>query len=560
MSRVALLTLVVLASFNVINALPIYGLTANNSLIFFDTATPGTIVSTTPLTGLLAGENIIGIDFRPRTNEMFAVSSMGNVYIVHLASGTLYKRVAIPTALNGGLFGVDFHPVMDRIRIVSNSSQNIRVNPDTGVVTPDPALNGNTTAAVSAAYTQNFLGTSTVPALYVINDITDTLYIQKEAAPGVGGETFVGFLGVDVGPNVGFDITTLWNSTTNTAFASFYVGGVYGLYTITLNNGSATFVGAISNGITTVLDIAIPICASVTVGVCEPYYSLPVYGLTTTNTLVRFLSSDTSAILSTVTLAPLAMGENLLNIDFRPATGVLYTISNLNNLYTVNLQTGALTYINRTSVALNGTSFGFDFNPVADRIRIVSDFGQNLRVVPDSGVVMPDLDINGATGISSAAYANNVPAAASTTLYTLSATTLYTQNPPNNGTEIAVGNLNVMTNITTGFDIATNGSVNYAGMSAPIAGVFRFLTVNLATGEAIIRGIIGQTPINIIDIAFPILTPIAPQQSTQNAGTTQQTTPNPTSQTTPIQTTAPINSASKNSFLFVCLMVIMWLV
>jgi len=358
----------------------------------------------------------------------------------------------------------------------------------------------------------------------------------------------------------------VFNSTTSNAFASLDIGGVSTLFTISLTSGAAAAIGTIGTGATPVLDIALPICAQINVGVCQPFYSVPVYGLTAQNSLVRFLSTDTGAILQTTALAPLSAGENLIGMDFRPINGLLYTISTLNKLYSVDVQTGTLTYVNQTSLPLNGTSFGFDFNPSVDLIRIVSDFGQNVRVSPNSGAVTVDSDINGlAMGvISSAAYANNVPAAASTTLYTLSATTLFTQNPPNAGTQVPVGPLLVMTNITTGFDIATNNSVNYGFMSAPIAGVFRLLTVNLATGECLIRGIIGQTPISILDIAIPIQSPIPVTATTNNV----QPTSNPvvtsaqtqsTAAPVPTPVTTPMGSAGKNSFVLLSLLVVLWI-
>ena len=40
------------------------------------------------------------------------------------------------------------------------------------------------------------------------------------------------------------------------------------------------------------------------------------------------------------------------------------------------------------ALALQGTVFGFDFNPAADRIRVVSNMGQNLRLHPDTGAVV----------------------------------------------------------------------------------------------------------------------------------------------------------------------------
>jgi hypothetical protein len=357
---------------------------------------------------------------------------------------------------------------------------------------------------------------------------------------------------------VGFDISSVFNSTTNTAFASFAVNGNYSLFSVSLTTGAATAVGTIGTGATAILDIALPICAQITIGVCEPFLSVPVYGLTNTNTLVNFMSSDTGTILQTTSLTPLAVGENLIGMDFRPFNGLLYTMSNLNNLYTVNVQSGALTLVNQTSLPLNGTSFGFDFNPTADRLRIISDSGQNLRIVPDSGFVMADLNINGAT-VTSAAYTNNVAGSPVTSLYTLSAMNLYMQNPPNNGTQVLVGPLFVMTNITTGFDIFTSNNLNYGFISAPIQGAFRLLTVNLATGESFIRGIIGQTPLAILDIAIPIpglpITASSTQQSSQVATNTQSQ-----SQSAPIPpATVPIASAGKNSFVFLFLLVVLWI-
>ncbi len=62
---------------------------------------------------------------------------------------------------------------------------------------------------------------------------------------------------------------------------------------------------------------------------------------------------------------------------------------------------------------LSGTTFGVDFNPAADRLRIVSDAGQNLRHnVNPNGVTLADGTLNytagtPASGIVAAAYTNN---------------------------------------------------------------------------------------------------------------------------------------------------------
>ena len=59
-------------------------------------------------------------------------------------------------------------------------------------------------------------------------------------------------------------------------------------------------------------------------------------------------------------------------------------------------------------MALNGQRFGFDFNPAADRIRVVSDSDQNLRLHPDTGAIAasdPPVQAPGAAvRMGSAAY------------------------------------------------------------------------------------------------------------------------------------------------------------
>ncbi len=58
-------------------------------------------------------------------------------------------------------------------------------------------------------------------------------------------------------------------------------------------------------------------------------------------------------------------------------------------VYLVNRTTGAATPIGvgPFEPTLNGTSFGFDLNPMVDRIRLTSNFTQNLRLQPDTGTV-----------------------------------------------------------------------------------------------------------------------------------------------------------------------------
>ena len=111
----------------------IYAVTSGN-LLRFDSATPGTIDSTTPLTGLLAAENIFAIDFRPATGQLYGIGSTGQLYMIDTTTAAA-TAVGAPFAA-----GVSFErvwtstPTVDRIRVVNDADENLRLNPNTGAV------------------------------------------------------------------------------------------------------------------------------------------------------------------------------------------------------------------------------------------------------------------------------------------------------------------------------------------------------------------------------------------------------------------------------------------
>src|SRR3954452_23710513 len=63
------------------------GLSTDNLLLFFDTATPGTIERVTPITGLQAGENLVGIDARPADRLLYGVGSTNQLYTINISTG-----------------------------------------------------------------------------------------------------------------------------------------------------------------------------------------------------------------------------------------------------------------------------------------------------------------------------------------------------------------------------------------------------------------------------------------------------------------------------------------
>jgi len=132
---VALAALAVLATVSRVDAATAFALTTANQIVTFDTATPGTLTSIVAVTGLQPSENALAIDLRPATGQIYLLGSSSRVYVVNPVTG-IAVAVGVPftPALSGTSFGFDFNPVVDRIRVVSDTGQNLRLNPDTGAV------------------------------------------------------------------------------------------------------------------------------------------------------------------------------------------------------------------------------------------------------------------------------------------------------------------------------------------------------------------------------------------------------------------------------------------
>lgn len=238
-------------------AATIYAINSTSSLLTFDSATPGALLSNVGITGVGAGESLLGIDFRPANGSLYALSAdagnIGRLYTINTTTGAATLASTLSTPLGGANgFGMDFNPVPDRLRIVNSSGQNLRVNVDTGAVTTDTNLAyavgdskfGINPSVSAAAYSNNFAG-SVVTTLYDLDIELKLLAIQTP--PNGGVLNTVGALGVT--PNsierAGLDILTD-SGGTNTAFAMLSTQtSPNGFYTINLATGAATFVGDI---------------------------------------------------------------------------------------------------------------------------------------------------------------------------------------------------------------------------------------------------------------------------------------------------------------------------
>lgn len=505
----------------------VLGLTAAGDMVSFMRGSPGKICGSTPVTGLPEGTSLLGFDIQPATGQLIGLGDDDTLYTVSAAgvAAPLCPLVADPadvtapfttvTATAG--IGIGFNPIPDRLRVVTDTGLNLRINanpnPSGACITiTDTAITG-ATSITAAGYTNALAGAGST-ALYAVDSGADNFVrIGNDPANGIandpgnpnsGVSTTVGSLGIgDVGANDAFVIDARNNAALLATGATGATSST--LYTVNLGTGAATAVGAVGGGAGT--DPVDPLIGMV----INNATTVRVHALTAGNTLLTFSQARNAFQPNTVTSVPitgLTTGEALLGIDLRPATGTLYGVSSLGRIHVINTTTGLATLSSTLTADAGdatapfaglapGATFGVDFNPVPDRLRVVDTVGNNLRINVSTGATITDGLHNGAatTGVLAAAYTNSFPGTTSTTLYNLDATQLFTQVPPNDGTLVAVGATGVTAVGDVGFDIAggANGLALAAVRTAGGAGPSDLYRVNLTTGALTPLGVAGGT-------------------------------------------------------------------
>jgi len=249
---------------------------------------------------------------------------------------------------------------------------------------------------------------------------------------------------------------------------------------------------------------------------------LRAYGISADGTLMAMFSTDRPQVLDWVRVVTGLSGDTaLIGIDFRVQNGLMYGVGNAGGIYTITTPPTTpdvvVKKVSQLSVALYGTTFDIDFNPAADRLRVISDWGQNLRHNLADGVTAEDAILTtppalGPTrGVTAAAYTNNdLNPDTATTLFDINTGTdqVVVQSPANNGTLAPTGALGVDAGLNAGFDIYSelvNGkavSANaFATLSAGSGSQTSLYSVNLLTGSATA---VGQFPLGITDIAIAL--------------------------------------------------------
>ncbi len=512
-----------------------------------------------PITGVTAGQTLVGIDARPATGELWALGYDASLTTNNTRLYTLNPATGVATAVGPGALsldlgtdpnriGFDFNPTVDRIRVVSQNDKSFRLNPNTGgLVTQDGnlAYPGNVPTANpqvgTAFYTNSTIG-ATATTFYVLDETAGSGRLVTVNPPNVG--TLASFVPLTldtgtgpfpIGSGVKLDADTYLDPITKqttvrlvevTGVANNFASNLYTLPLTGPNAGQAVRLGNILFGGSPaeVRDIAFAIDRTAP----APSGQLT-YAISSTSTLLSFNSGNPEFILAATPITGLTAGETLAGLDARPATGQLYALgynatAQTGTIYTLNAGTAALTAVNATPVAMplgTGTDrIGFDFNPTVDRIRIVATNGANLRLNPADATFITDTNLAAGPSIGAAAYTNNQSNANTTQLFDFDATTgtLYLQNPPNAGALVAVGaGLN---NSGLGAAAAADGAdfdifntpattTNLALLAlntdatAGRTAFDRLYTVNLATGAATLVNSIGLAT-NVTGLAVGI--------------------------------------------------------
>jgi hypothetical protein len=233
----------------------IYGIddSTGQTLVRFDSSAPGSLLGGVAISGLQTNETIKGIDFRPsNNNQLFALGSSSRLYTLNVMTGVATEVGAFAPTLSGSAFGFDFNPVIDRIRVVSNTKNNYVLNPNDGTAAGvtdlfygagDPNV-GVFPSVISSAYTNSTNPAPAATQLYGIDTGLDILVTQANSAGTLGT---VGPLGVNVSATGGFDIS----GATGIAYAAMQPVGssVSFLYSISLATGAATNLGQIDGGV-----------------------------------------------------------------------------------------------------------------------------------------------------------------------------------------------------------------------------------------------------------------------------------------------------------------------
>ena len=228
-------------------------------------------------------------------------------------------------------------------------------------------------------------------------------------------------------------------------------------------------------------------------------------GLTADGQLIRI---DTETRRASTPVRVRGIEGMLLGIDVRPADGKLYGVTDSGQIVTIDPINAMATRVSQLNERFEaGGRAVVDFNPVADRLRLMGVSGTSFRVNVENGQAVRDGQLKYQAGtpladtmprISAGAYTNSMAGAQATMLMTIDSVLgqLNLQAPPNDGVQQMRGRIGTGVPATAALDILSEGTTNTAYLLA--GGVLH--TLNLENGTPTPLGPVAGTA-EVIDIA-----------------------------------------------------------
>lgn len=193
-------------------------------------------------------------------------------------------------------------------------------------------------------------------------------------------------------------------------------------------------------------------------------------------------------------------GDPFCGIDYRPSDGRLYGVTTASEVYTIDPESGATELVSTLTRPFDGEGrSGVDFTPLADRLRLLSHDGQNLRINVDVGATAIDGPLVYAPGdpshgerpeIAATAYTKNLPGTPATEMFDIDSglDLLVRQEPPNDGILYTVGPLGVDFPTRAGFEIISGPGGRETAYAAFGGQLYH---IDLQSGRATRAGRIG---------------------------------------------------------------------
>lgn len=233
----------------------------------FDTTDPSAFSGFFALNGLGPDERMVGIDYRyatkPGTAEgpglygVAANTAGDRARLYKIDSGTGAVRAigaaAITIPAPGVRWSIDFNPASDRLRLVNDGDENLRIDADEGDLAGDDTNVSPAGVVVTGIAHDRVSGTPTATTVFAVNSAGATFGrlggVDNAPSANGGAYTAIGPLGVtpDTGTAVPIDISSGVDddviATPSSAVGAITSGGIQRLYSVSLSTGAATLVG-----------------------------------------------------------------------------------------------------------------------------------------------------------------------------------------------------------------------------------------------------------------------------------------------------------------------------